>query len=66
MTGVVKADFAACQGYANCVVGASDYFDIDDDGIVVLLKTDVPESEIQRVKDAAHSCPVSALKVVEE
>ena len=36
---VVKADLQACQGYANCVVGASDYFDLDDDGIVVLLQT---------------------------
>ena len=42
---VVKADLEACQGYANCVVGADDYFDIDDDGVVVLLKTEVPEGE---------------------
>jgi len=63
---VVKANLEACQGYANCVVGASDYFDIDDDGLVVLLKTDVPESELQRVTEAARSCPVSALKVVDE
>lgn len=62
---IVKADLDACQGYANCVVGASDYFDIDDDGVVVLLKTDVPESERQRVAEAARSCPVSALKVVD-
>ncbi|MGO1768447.1 MAG: ferredoxin [Microbacterium sp.] len=63
---VVKADFSLCQGYANCVVGASDYFDIDDDGVVVLLQTNVPESERQRVLEAARSCPVSALKVVDE
>ena len=27
----VKADLSLCQGYANCVVAAGDYFDIDDD-----------------------------------
>ncbi|QBR75673.1 ferredoxin [Microbacterium sediminis] len=64
MTAIVKADLGACQGYANCVVGASDYFDIDDDGVVVLLQTDVPDAELTRVDEAARSCPVSALKVI--
>jgi len=63
---VVKADLGACQGYANCVVGASDYFDIDDDGLVVLLRVDVPEDDRKRVEEAARSCPVSALMVVDE
>jgi 3-phenylpropionate/trans-cinnamate dioxygenase ferredoxin reductase subunit len=60
---VVKADLEACQGYANCVVGAEDVFDIDDDGVVVLLRAGVPESERARVEEAARSCPVSALIV---
>lgn len=59
----VIADFGACQGYANCVVGADDYFDLDDDGVVVVLRDDVPESEVKRVTDAVRSCPVSALRV---
>lgn len=59
----VKADLAACQGYANCVVAAGDYFDIDDGGTVMLLRVDVPESERVRVEEAARSCPVSALRV---
>jgi ferredoxin len=63
---VVKADLQACQGYANCVVGATDYFDLDDDGIVVVLRTQVPESDRARVIEAARSCPVSALVVEDE
>lgn len=63
---IVKANLKACQGYANCIVGASDYFDIDDEGLVVLLKTDVPDLEHKRVLDAVHSCPVSALTLVDE
>ncbi|ABG99208.1 ferredoxin [Rhodococcus opacus] len=58
---VVKANLGACQGYANCVVAADDYFDIDDDGVVELLSVEVPESERGRVDSAARSCPVSAL-----
>jgi ferredoxin len=59
----VKAEPGMCQGYANCVAAADDYFDIDDDGVVVLLKIDVPDSEAARVEEAARSCPTSALRV---
>ncbi len=62
---MIKADLGACQGYANCVVGAEDYFDIDDDGKVVLLHLEVPETDRKRVEEAARSCPVSALVVVD-
>ena len=58
---VLKADLAACQGYANCVVAADDVYDIDDDGIVVLLRSEVEDSDRARVETAARSCPVSAL-----
>ena len=59
----VKADLSLRQGYANCVVAAGDYFDIDDDGKVVLLQLEVPDAERTRVEEAARSCPVSALSV---
>jgi 3-phenylpropionate/trans-cinnamate dioxygenase ferredoxin reductase subunit len=62
---VITADLAACQGYANCVVGAESYFDIDDEGVVVLLRTVVPDEDRRRVEEAARSCPVGALKVVD-
>ena len=62
----IIADLGACQGYANCVVAADDAFDIDDNGVVVLLKTSIPEGDRARVEEAARSCPVSALTVVEE
>lgn len=62
MTKII-ADRTVCQGYANCVVGAGDYFDLDDDALVVILRDDVPESERKRVDEAARSCPVSALRL---
>jgi 3-phenylpropionate/trans-cinnamate dioxygenase ferredoxin reductase subunit len=57
----LKADLGTCQGYANCVASADDYFDIDDDGVVVLLKIQVADSDRSRVEEAVRSCPVSAL-----
>lgn len=59
----LTADYAACQGYGNCITGASDVYDIDDDGVVVLLKEEIPESDRARVDEAARSCPVNALSV---
>lgn len=63
---IVTANLEACQGYANCVVGAEDYFDLDDDGIVVLRKREIPEDDRGRVEEAARSCPVSALLVEDQ
>ena len=62
---VLKADFGACQGYANCVDAAPDVYDIDDEGIVVLLKEEITEEERPRIEEAARSCPVSALTIEE-
>jgi ferredoxin len=60
---VLKADFAACQGYANCVDAAPTVYDIDDDGVVVLLRETITDEERPRIEEAARSCPVSALTV---
>lgn len=65
MTVRISADLDVCQGYANCVAGAGDVFDIDDDGVVVLLRTTVDEADRARVEAAARSCPVSALTVTQ-
>ena len=59
----VSADPSLCQGYANCVVGAEDYFDIDESGVVVVLRSEVRDRDVGRVTVAAQACPVSALKV---
>ncbi len=61
----LKADFGACQGYANCVMAAPDTYDLDDDGVVVLLKDAIPDEDLARIQEAARSCPVSALMIEE-
>ena len=63
---VVKADHGQCQGYGNCVLAAADTFDHDDDGLVMLLRTEIPEADRARIELAAGSCPVQALTVDDE
>lgn len=60
----IEANLGLCQGYANCVIEADDVFDVDDEGTVVLLSTEVPEADRERVEAAARTCPVNALTVV--
>ncbi|HET7327119.1 MAG TPA: ferredoxin [Nocardioidaceae bacterium] len=62
----VKADLGACQGYANCVVAADRYFDLSDDGEVVILRAEVEEGDRAQVEAAVTSCPVNALTLVDE
>ncbi|WP_433299491.1 ferredoxin [Pseudonocardia sp. CA-142604] len=62
---IVTADRGRCQGWANCVAGADDVFDIDDDGLVVLLQAEIPEVDRARIDEVAHRCPMSALIVTD-
>lgn len=59
----LSASFPECKGYANCVVAADDFLDLDDDGIVVILEDQVEEHERSRVEAAVRSCPVAALRL---
>ncbi|MGW5432737.1 ferredoxin [Streptomyces sp. NPDC004059] len=60
---LLKADLAACQGYANCVMAAPDTYELNDDGVVVLLRSEISDQDLPRIQEAARSCPVSALTV---
>lgn len=63
---IVKADAGLCQGYANCVVDAGEVFDLDDEGLVMVLKSQISEDERAQVEQAIGNCPVAALSLVEE
>ena len=62
---IIKADLDLCQGYANCVMEAPKFFDIDDEGVVVLLQKEFGEDDRVRVEVAVRSCPVTALQIEE-
>jgi 3-phenylpropionate/trans-cinnamate dioxygenase ferredoxin reductase subunit len=58
----IAADTDTCMGYANCVLGADDYFD-EVDGLVRVLRADVPDGDVPRVEEAVAACPVMALSL---
>jgi ferredoxin len=42
---------------------SEELFDADDDGVVVLLAADVPETEQDHAREAVRLCPASALRL---
>ncbi|MGI5129674.1 ferredoxin [Pseudonocardia sp. CA-107938] len=62
----IGADRDRCIGAGMCVMTDEAVFDQDDDGVVVVLAEDVPESEQQRVRNALELCPSGALSLLQE
>lgn len=65
MSVTIKVDRHDCQGYGNCVLASEAHFDLDGDGLVVLLKDTASADELDAVKRAAYDCPTEAITVVE-
>ncbi len=57
----IDVDVAKCQGYGNCVAIDARHFDLDDDGLVVVLEETVEPAEAEKVDEAVRSCPVAAI-----
>jgi len=60
----IEADRGVCSGYANCVMSAEAYFELDPDGTVRVLRDEVGAEDEADVAEAVESCPVAALRLV--
>lgn len=61
----ITANIGACQGYGNCVALDPKHFDLDDDGLVVVLDDSVENEERETAAAAVRSCPVAVLELVD-
>lgn len=59
----VVVDFAKCTGLGICESMAPDFFEVDDNGDLVLLKEDISDDEVQSVEEAVSGCPTEALRI---
>lgn len=59
----IVADLNLCEGYGNCVAAAEEFFELDDEGMVVLRRVEFDEGDRTRVTEAVRSCPAAALRV---
>jgi len=59
----IIVDRAKCTGLGMCEAVAPDFFEIDEDGELVLLKKDASEEEAAAVREAIQACPTEALRL---
>jgi len=57
----IKIDREACMGSGNCAFWAPGVFDLDDDGIAIVV--DVHAADNEKIVLAAQGCPTQAIAV---
>jgi len=57
----IRIDRDACMGSGNCAFWAPGVFDLDDDGIAVVLDPEAADDE--KIVIAAQGCPTQAISV---
>ncbi len=60
----VTVDFDKCTGLGICESLAPDFFEVNDDGELLVLKEEISDEELQEVEEAVNGCPTEALKIV--
>jgi ferredoxin len=61
----VTVDYDKCSGLGVCESLAPDFFEVNDEGSLMLLKEDVDGDDLQTVQEAIEGCPTEALSIVE-
>lgn len=60
----VVVDMDLCQNHGQCAFAAPDVFQINDEGVLVVLNDEPDESQRAACEDAADVCPVQAITIV--
>ena len=61
----VVVDRERCVGSGACEALAVDVFEVDDDGVLVVLREEPAEEELPDVRDAVQACPTRALTLAD-
>jgi ferredoxin len=61
----VTADRSRCCGYGLCAQMCPEVYQLDADGLVVLVADTVPEGLEEAAREGAAACPAEALAVEE-
>jgi ferredoxin len=59
----IEADLGKCDGLGMCEAMAPDFFEVGDEGTVVVLDERPGEDHRQDLAAAVDACPVLALKL---
>lgn len=59
----VVVDFAKCTGLGICESMAPEFFEVNGDGELDLIKEDITDEELESVEEAVSGCPTEALRI---
>ena len=59
----IVVDRGRCTGIGICESIAETYFEVGDDGGMIILRDDISESDLTNVELAVRSCPAVALSI---
>lgn len=62
----INVDRTRCTGIGICESIRPDYFEVADDGSLIMLREDVVDGDLEDVEEAVRSCPALALALVQE
>ncbi|CAN5201060.1 ferredoxin [soil metagenome] len=60
----IQVDRSKCVGLGLCEAAAPNYFEVEDDGRLLVLRENVEIDDLAEVEEAVQSCPTSALRLV--
>lgn len=61
----VVVDMKKCIGSGMCTTIAERVFKLDEDGTLIVIKTEVVADELGPVRDAIACCPVEAITLLD-
>jgi ferredoxin len=61
----VEVDRDRCVGSGTCEALAPAVFEVDDDGVLAVLRPEPGEEELADVRDAVTACPTRALALAD-
>ena len=61
----VEVDRDRCVGSGTCEALAPAVFEVDDDGVLAVLRPEPGEDELTDVRDAVMACPTRALALAD-
>lgn len=61
---ILAVDRGLCQGHGVCVGEAEDYFRLDNDNVMHLLKKSISPADREKIEKAVQYCPNQALRII--
>lgn len=61
----LEVDRERCVGSGACEALAPDVFEVDDDGVLLVHRSEPADDELADVQDAVQACPTRALSLAE-